>query len=87
MVLYGDASDTREDENVSRFLMKKYGGADHFIVGGNTNAKIMDYNPEEGDKISGKLKKVYNSNENANEQQQTADVLNAILLKGNGESK
>jgi hypothetical protein len=78
--LYGDADLDYKDGT---------GGADHFIVGGNTNAKIWDYNPEEGDKISGALKKEYESTltTSTSEQKQIEGQLNAILLKGSGKSK
>ena len=34
------------------------GGADLFIVGGNRDARIMDYSAKEGDKVSGDLQKI-----------------------------
>ena len=75
-LLFGDA-----DQNDGT------GGADHFIVGGNTDANIVDYHPEEGDRISGVLKKEYESTLTtltSEPKQTTEQLLNAILLKGNG---
>ena len=66
-VLYGDAPNTAEGN----------GGADHFIVGGNKDATVKDYNEADGDKISGVI-----NNPKLNEQQQVEGQLNAMLLKG-----
>jgi hypothetical protein len=73
-ILWGDATNTDE------------GGADLFIVGGNTAAQIKDYNEADGDRVAGYSTKDYLdlSTNSASEQQQIEGQLNAILLKGNG---
>ena len=48
--LYGDAYVDSMNEVNNKLGT---GGADQFIVGGNRDAIIHDYNPDEGDKISG----------------------------------
>ena len=74
-ILYGDD-----------FTQTSNGGADLFIVGGNTGAQIMDYSAAEGDRIAGKIAKDYRttttSTNSANEQKKIEGQLNAILLKG-----
>ena len=56
------------------------GGADLFITGGNKEAIITDFNPNE-DTIKGALKHIYDPNEKINKQI-TVENLNSILLKG-----
>jgi hypothetical protein len=83
--LYGDASSTLIEDGTP--YTRGTGGADLFIVGGNTGAEIHDYSAAEGDRVAGYNTKEYlttttSTANSANEQKQTSDILNAILLKG-----
>ena len=71
----------------STYVLNGGGGKDLFVTGGNTD-NILEIDYIEGeDTIAGALAKDYRTGtttltNSANEQQKTADILNAILLKG-----